>query len=37
MPIIPDYEVQQFATGGTTWNVDLTALSSKYFIYGAVS
>ena len=35
MPIIPDYEVQQFATGGTTWNVDLTALSSKYFIYGS--
>lgn len=35
MPYIPNYEVKQFATGGTTWSVDLTVLSQEYYIYGS--
>ena len=35
MPYIPNYEVKQFAAGGTTWSVDLTVLSQEYYIYGS--
>lgn len=35
MPTIPDLEVKEFLIAGTNWTVDLTQLTSEYYIYGS--